>query len=129
MRVRGDETPREHQDAAIAVVWQQTYGRTEKPPAVEWITDLPCTDPNSGKRGFPVVLMSGQECREGYMLTPWLVRVAWHGGKFSDTALAHELMHAVQAHEGIADPLHRMSVWQPGGAVELANEALRAAGL
>lgn len=115
-------------DKAVPIVWA-SYGRTDKPPAITVIEgkDLSCVDPNSGTPGFPVLLPSGWDCRNGYTVSPWACSVSWTGWPWSQTALAHELLHAAQARRGIVDPYHREPEWQT--LVPAANDLLRAQGL
>lgn len=118
---------------AVALVWN-FYGRTDPPPKVRVLEGaaLSCTDPNSGAEGFPVILGAEDgaprvDCREGYTVLPTEVMVAWTGKKpWSQTAMAHELMHARQFREGIIDPKHERPEWQE---VARANAKLEAAGL
>src|SRR6187549_2642101 len=67
---------------------------------------LSCTDPNSGNPGFPVQLSSGPACREGYTLSLDRVSVAYRGQPWSESALAHEELHACQARRAIFEPGH-----------------------
>ena len=56
-------------------------------------------------------------------------RVGWDGElAMSETALAHEMGHCALWAEGYGAG-HRTDYYGPGGLVEQANEALRAAGL
>ncbi len=57
--------------------------------------------------------------------------VAWPAGtkKLSETSFAHELWHAATWTLGGLDPDHKGPGFAPGGQVEQANAALRAAGL
>ena len=118
---------------AVATVWK-SYGRTDPPPQVALVTgaDLSCTDPN-GNPGFPVVLLSGPACREGYTLLPWKVSVAYRGQPWSQGPLAHELEHVamIRSLQGnpIGDPNHATAGFQIGGAVDQGNAALAAKGL
>jgi hypothetical protein len=122
------------QEQAVRLVWNGTYGRSDRAPAVRWIEGdkLTCTDPNSEKPGFPTP--SG--CREGMTALPMEVSVAWTGqATFSGTTLAHELLHALQFRTGIIDPNHRTEGFRPlaecatpveglCGIVDRANETL-----
>lgn len=125
---------RDGSEAAVHVVWVEVYGRADRPPVVHWVQgkDLSCTDPNSNLPGFPVPLMEhGEptvECRNGLTLTPGACYVAWAGvTSFSETALAHELLHVLQLRKGIIDPNHDRPEWST--LVPAANEALVKAGL
>lgn len=93
---------------------------------------LSCTDPNSGNPGFPVELPSGRACREGYTLSLDRVSVAYRGQPWSESALAHEELHACQARAGIFEPGHHQFTgpdWGPGGRLDRANVLLRTRGL
>ena len=50
------------------------------------------------------------------------------GARFSDTALAHELLHAAQMYDGIQDPRHVLPVWSSGNLVDVTNRTLRERG-
>jgi hypothetical protein len=128
------EAVRDGEAQAVAIAWRM-YGRTDLPPLVRWKQGeaLSCTDPNSGARGFPVFLLEDGEakpgCREGYTMSPYSCDVAWHGElSFSETALAHELLHVAHLRQGIFDGDHKRPEWQPGGLLDQANAAIREAG-
>lgn len=132
--MRGAVVERPGLAEATAFVWQ-AYGRRDTAPKVRVVegAELSCTDPNSGKPGFVVILGAEdgsprQDCREGFTMSPLEVSVAWHGEPWSRTSLAHEMMHARQARDGIIDPDHRRIEWGPGGEVDQANAALEAQG-
>jgi hypothetical protein len=110
--VRGDVQELPGLREATALVWT-AYGRTDKPPRVRIAQgdDLTCTDPISGKAGFPVLLTSGPGCREGFTISPLETSVSWHGEPWHETALAHELMHVAQGRRGIVDPGHLRIEW------------------
>ncbi len=112
--------------AAEAITWQ-AYGRTDTPPTVRIVDadQLTCVDPNSGSAGFPVVLIDGCACREGYTVSPWSVSVAQRM-PWSSSALPHELLHAAQARRGIVDPEHKLPEWTTD--VPRARELLREQG-
>lgn len=108
---------------AAWVVWR-SYGREDAPPTVRWVegVQLTCAD----GRGFA----SPKGCVGGFTWTPFNVSVAWRPDDFfSTTSLAHEFKHAEQLRRGVVDTEHALPDWQPGGAVEQANGALRAQGL
>ncbi len=119
------------QDRAMTIVWNEVYGRTDQPPAIRWITEFDCDDPISGKPGFPVFLVTGWTCREGYTVVPWQCEVSLHtDDHFSDTAMAHEMAHSMQMRMGVIDTQHKTNeVWGAGGLVEKANENLVKEGL
>ncbi len=112
---------------ALEIVWVETYGmELHLAPYVRWVeaSDLNCY----GNRGWTSAL----GCVAGLS---WVeintCAVAWPRGtnRFSDTSFAHELVHALRWHVGTPDANHIGGDFQPGGLVELANNALRAAGL
>lgn len=107
---------------AAALIWE-SYGGDTPAPLVRVATgsDLTCTDPNSGARGFECPNVG---CREGCTLLDSVV--SWDGlSPWSATALSHELLHQLQERMGIVDPNHRRIEWQPGGPVDKANQRLR----
>lgn len=110
--VRGEAAKLPGLAEAESAAWR-IYGRTDTPPTVLIVqgSELTCVDPNSGKRGFMVLLVDGQTCREGYTLTADRVSVSYHGEPWAETVLAHELLHAAQAREGIIDPNHTRPEW------------------
>lgn len=128
----------ERQDEAVRKVWNEVYARTDEPPKIIWITELPCTNPVNGKPGFHT--MAG--CREGETVLPSQVKVACDGvATYSGTTLAHELLHALQLRDHVADPLHKTEGFRPVGEcvpqpptnmcgiVDRANQALEALSL
>jgi hypothetical protein len=134
--VRGDVVERAGLAEATSFTWD-AYGRKDAPPKVRVVEgdELTCTDPASGKPGFSVILEDPDHpgrfvsaCREGFTFLPTEVSVAWTGQPWSRTALAHELMHARQAREGVIDSGHTRPEWQPGGEVDQVNARLMAAG-
>lgn len=129
--------PRVGQEQAVDIVWHEVYGRTDRPPLIRWKEggELSCTDSQSGKPGFPVLDIDpgnpdGEvvgHCREGFTWSPLEVLVAWHGElSFSETALAHELLHVALLRRGIFLGHHRRPDFQP--AIDRANAALIEAG-
>ncbi len=118
------------QERATEIIWVETYGRTDAPPAVRWITDLNCTSDINGRPGFMIYSAEGHVCREGVTIVPYQVEIALRADDtFSTTTLAHEFLHAAQMRSLIFDPLHKTEGFQPGGLVDRANEALHAEGL
>lgn len=124
------------QDRAEELVWRDTYGMSEGPPPIEWVTP-PALD--CGNRGFWAYLnvSAGYTCLWGiyYEIVDYArvsSRTVMTDDPFniSDTAYAHELYHAVLWHRtGNADPDHLNQGWQKGGILDLANQALKADGL
>lgn len=127
---------------AQVVVWREAYRRTDASPLVFLVEELTCTDPNSGSPGFDCPTVG---CREGCTGSPMAVHVAYSGQRWSDTTLAHEDMHALKIRDAIfllgytpqtatalremGDRNHSAPEWQPGGAVDKANQRLREMGL
>lgn len=116
-------------------IWT-TYGRRDIPPGIRVLAGAALTcDAPSGKRGFPVILRSEdgvrpvQACREGFTFLATEVTVAWHGEPWSQTALAHEMMHIRHWREGIVDDHHDRAEWLAGGEVDQVNAQLEAMGL
>lgn len=118
---------------ALELIWK-TYGRTDSPPIVRWVTgsDLDCIDPNSGKQGFTVFEPddSGEHpirCREGYtMHFDWFL-AAYHGERsIADTAVCHEMKHVALVREGVYVGHHKRDDFYPD--IEKADARLRAAG-
>lgn len=114
----------------VAIAWA-SYGRTDAPPEIRWVTDLPCIDPTSNKRGFWITEADNRDgegytrCREGFTMAFDWVLVAYHGeASIADTAATHELLHVALLREGIfvghhqrPDFFHR---------IDVANESIRA---
>lgn len=124
------------QEKAVWIVWVQVYGRPDAPPAIKWVTDLPCTDKASDRPGF-YVIPSPEDltdddrdhgtCREGFTYRWDQVSVALHpGDKPSTTVMAHELLHAALWRQGIVFGHHRRPDFYP--LIDEANAALSAAG-
>lgn len=119
--------------AASVAIWQ-SYGQTNTPPRVVLMTgkDLSCIDPKSGNPGFPVMMASGPDCREGWTVLPNVTNVAYRGQPWSQSSLAHEYEHAklMQLLQGDppGDPGHATAGFQLGGEVDQANAALSAGG-
>lgn len=121
------------QDEAESVVWCQTYHahRFHVPP-ITWVRNLPCAQ---GHGFYTTVTPGGAStgsCVGGYYWDVYdFAFVALPPGEtFSETAYAHELLHAYERYTtGNLDPNHTGPDWQPGGLLERANEALAAVGL
>lgn len=138
-------TDRKDVTDAVAACWA-FFGRTDAPPKVRIVTDLTCTDPNSGQRGF----MCGGQCRGGCTLLPTEISVTDNGAPLGQQGLVcHELGHALLIREGLEglkdrntapgievlrDAQHTNAIWRkPGnclssdarcGLVARANAAL-----
>lgn len=144
----GHVIKKERQEQAAWVIWHDTYGREDMPPAVRWVEggDLDCTEAD-GIQGFRALVCEDDcghpkvACLAGITLSPLEVSVAYHPGDFyAETSLAHEYMHAWQFRRGIIDPKHTKDAWKPQAActadsewdcgyVERARAALIKAGL
>lgn len=130
--VKGDPLDPPGLAAAVSTVWT-SYGRTDPSPQVLLVTapNLTCTDPSTLNPGFTVLLASGPGCREGFTLLPFEISVAYRGQPWSQSALAHELMHVVLIRTGrgspLGDPTHSLPEWTT--LVPEAVADLTAAGL
>lgn len=128
----------DRQGQAMWTVWTDRYDEKGPPPCVRWKwgSDLTCM--HGDDQGFKTPV----GCRRGFTWSPFEVIVAWTDKDMfiSDTAFAHELMHASMARHGVVDPEHKLPEWEavenclPGapascGAVEKANYALQVRGL
>lgn len=122
----GSVVPRVGQEQAVHIIWVEVYGRTDRPPLVRWYTgdQLTCTDPDSGKPGIQM----GAECREGWTWSPVEVLVSYHGEtSLSETALAHEFLHALLLREGVwLESHHDRPDFYP--RIDVANAAIIQAG-
>lgn len=112
---------------ATELVWRY-YGDLDAPPWVSLVTGaaLDCGDVNGKPDGFNFPPMG---CLWGVTLSPNMCLVAHIGQAWSETSLAHELLHAHQWRRGVADPMHSLPDWQAGGMLEMANTALHNAGM
>jgi hypothetical protein len=121
---------------AALLVWKKVYGRRDKVPAIRVRDgrDPECVVQGTGRPG----MRTPQGCREGLALAGEVAIVWQQDQPWSETALAHELYHAVQFRLNILDPDHRTEGFRPlqecpemvgtCGIVERANQTLRAAG-
>ena len=116
-------TPAPSLSAAIDIVWR-FYDGTETPPHVQLVTgsDLNCQNGTA-------FLVPYYGCVYGLTLAPGFCVVAYTGKPFHETALAHELLHAVMLRRGIVDINHESENWKPGGELERANAELAKAGM
>lgn len=104
-------------------VWEY-YGHADLPPMVSLI-EPPYLDCADGKAfQWPVI-----GCVYGVTTSPWTVSVAYTGTKWSETSLAHELLHAHEWTTGVVDLKHIGPNWQPGGMVDKARNMLVQRGL
>ena len=124
----GEPVEVRNQEEAVEIIWEDALGREDQPPRVRWVfaDDQTCIHGHSGRGGFDTVV----GCVEGLTVSPFVVTVSWvTGGTFSDTTLAHELVHAAQARSLVFDRDHETPAFQPGGEVDQANAMLLDAGL
>lgn len=132
------------QVAATKVVWYETYSMNVKPPLVGWINNdsLNCNVDASGDfDGFKLPAEVGGDCVWGVTWEAagqvWVSHPVPEFNSFTyhDT-FAHELWHYVlYVNTGNGDAAHKDPGFGPryghpaGGAVDLADDALLAAGL
>lgn len=120
-----------HQEHATALVWD-LYGGSRKPPDVEWIEPsvLDCADGRGFYRAqvsWERIVGAPRECVLGvFWEDTYKAQVAHRPNfKFSTSAFAHELYHAILfAEYGSGDPDHAAVGWRPGGLVEQAESLL-----
>lgn len=128
---------------AQRLVWNVSFGRSDEPPVVLLVEgdELSCTSDVNGEPGFQCPPAG---CRQGCTGSPYRVHVAF-GAPWSSTTLAHEDQHAreirdalatllsspmtFEGYAALADRNHSGPQWQPGGAVDKANQLLRENGL
>jgi len=107
---QGDPTPLPRQREAVSIIWNVSYGETKAPPSVYWRRDS-CNAPNGIYGVLPsCTFMSDGERVAGIETDTdqWVeVGAPSDGFNISDTALAHELLHAA-----IGDPDHASPAWQ-----------------
>jgi hypothetical protein len=136
--------PRVGQEQAVYIIWTEVYGRTDRPPLIRWAEgdQLTCTDPSSGKGGFPQWDGHGEQvCREGITMSPLECVASWHGeDSFGETVMAHEMWHVALARMLIVDDDHLRDDWhtvdecavsgasKTCGVVDRANRAVIGAG-
>lgn len=130
------QAKRDCQDDAVRIVWNETYGRTDRPPDIWWVPPAAwdCKGASSGKPGFssPVYVKDHFEngCVAGRswvggMDIMWAPPYTWY-----TTAFQHEAWHIVMTRNGEEpDWTHTSPGFQAGGAVEKATAALKAAHL
>lgn len=100
------------QDEAEIIVWNQFYNETRPIPETRWIyqTDLNCKNVDGQYIGF----ISGwtNECVGGLSYTNLIVVALPDYYKISQTAFAHELLHAHLVYEyHVSDPYHKRPEW------------------
>jgi hypothetical protein len=131
---RGDPAPMPGQEEALAIVWYQTYGMTDRPPAIEW-HDGTCSNGRPGFNDFDGTCLAGNFSDELYLV----VQARAHGF----AGVAHELLHAaLKVSRGDGDGGHRDPGWDAAdgrngvaipiekqGALNRARAALRSRNL
>lgn len=123
---QGDPTPISGQADAVRIIWT-AYQQTKAPPPIYWRRDS-CSEPNGiyGVTPWCTFIADGERVAglesgaNGYYVE---VGAPSPGFTFSDTALAHELLHAALG----GDYDHTSPMW--GYAVADAAAALKASGL
>jgi hypothetical protein len=106
------------QAQAIQIVWYTTYFQTVNPPTIDWYTDC------AGPHDEPGVALNGT-CVGG-VFEGWNIALPWVG-TYHESQLAHELLHAKQALEGVYDTDHVTPEWQtllPLANINLINAEL-----
>lgn len=96
---------------------------------VYWLNADKLTKQPDGTEKFPITIWPGiVQWKSGVTRGTGAVTAAWpsYAKAFSDTVLAHELLHVAHARKGIVDYEHKHPSWV---LVDEANEALRKAGL
>ena len=120
----GDPTPIRGQSQALAMLWSGAFGETRTPPEVYWRRDN-CDVPNGQYSPDPACTFNDDgESVAGLADNggKWIeVGAPWESGMISDTAFAHELLHA-----SIGDPDHRSPRWT---TIDDLNAMLRSNGL
>lgn len=107
---------------ARRIVWQDHLQMDDKiPPEVFWSTGLCPGHP------FPhTAVVIDEMCYAGYFRPDmWRIDVAWEE-EISDSAYAHEFIHAWQWLRGISDPQHLNDDWK---LVPEINASLKKKGL
>jgi hypothetical protein len=138
-----DYTPKAHQAAAVEIVWHSVYGMPAIVPApdIGWHNQnsLTCGD-YLGPGKWDAFKSPKGECVWGLsFIVGWRTEIAWPDdvAMFSrHETLAHELYHfRMYLVTGDSDHDHKDPGFEaryghlPGGAVDLANDALLRAGL
>lgn len=123
------------QEAAVRVVWEGLYGETHAPPIIHWVMS-PNLDCFNHEGFFVRKAMTGSLtplCVAGvYWRELYATQVAWPKGtqRFYQTALAHELLHALLHIQGMdPDPDHQHEWWgmeygKPFGKLDEARALL-----
>lgn len=112
----GDMTPKPEQARALDIIWRQVYGQTNSPPEVEWHHDTALFGDTKGFTcaGWKVLITDDEQGPETF--------------HFSNTPLAHELMHerTFERTHGDVDAGHLRGDWDLEG---VANYWLQQNGL
>jgi hypothetical protein len=121
---QGDPTPLPRQCDAVYLIWNVSYEQTKAPPPIYWRRDS-CSEPDGIYGVYPWCTfmdggdkVAGIENPNGYYVE---VGAPSPGFTFSDTALAHELLHAA-----IGDHNHTSPTWE---TIPTIDAALKANGL
>jgi hypothetical protein len=138
-----DEIPNQHE--ALVITWFDTYGmRGNNPPLMEWIRpeSFNChPGPDGEFEGFWAShWYHGEDdtskCVTGLYWEILNIAEVAHPESFtfSGSSYAHELWHSAMWHRGDLDPGHKdpgfgSDYGHPYGAVDIARDNLRAAGL
>lgn len=115
---------------ATRMIWNESYGRTDAPPAVKWVTgdELDCTL-NDGRRGFSV-WYAAQDCMDGGTAFDDETSVAYYGPgdeKRAFSVVAHEAWHVIGIRAGHRDTKHLAPAWQlPEGIVPRTQASILA---
>jgi len=103
---------------AIRIVWSYYGMPMDRCPQVYWVKGRTYTNPFGDER-----------YGESFTYRNAVQVAHVPGTDISETALSHELWHKVLAARGMDTPNHEDMGFRPGGMVDGANEALKAAGL
>ncbi len=124
MSPQGDSTLLPRQDEAVKIIWRDNLQQTKDPPIIFWRRDV-CNTPNGPYGVLPYCTFENAGEKEAGIETStdqWVeVGAPSDGFAISDTALAHELLHAA-----IGDPDHLSPQWQ---TINSINAQLKAHGL
>ena len=109
--------------APLEIVWNQTYQATCSPPPIKWDAGAECTDATGT---FPDAFEYKGSCYWGlFWPTTYTAEVVWRGS-YSQSAFAHELLHAWQWCRGVIDYEHAGPEWKT--LLPAANENLEVLG-
>lgn len=120
----GDTTPMAGQTEAVDIIWRVDFQQTKSLPEIYWRWDR-CDSPNGEYPPDPWCdfVADGERVAGLQSDYGWVeVGAPWKTGMISDTALAHELLHAV-----IGDTNHLQQ--QQWARIDPINADLRSLGL